>query len=247
MREAQSQGVLATAAVVCSFCGAREELPADGAERVRVLRARLAQIRWAAQGEEAPALAISRLLDTWRRNVLPIVVLMGLGITAMSTFSAFVSAGAEGSFSLSRFASALPMPLGTLGAITGLCVGFLYSMHRYAIEVRPSLEADPPLVEGAPIRCRACGGALSSQGGAAFVVCGFCAAHNLVSQDIAVHRRERLDAELSRRQARLAGVRVQTGEAARRYQQRLYLTMGLSVACAWALSAGAAALLGALL
>ena len=224
-----------------------QELPVESAERVRVLRARLAQIRWAAQGQEAPALAISRLLDTWRRNVLPIVVLMGLGMSAMSTFSAFVSAGAEGSFSLSRFASSLALPLGTLGAITGLCVGFLYSMHRYAIEVRPSLEADPPLVQGAPIRCRACGGALPSGGGAAFVVCGFCAAHNLLSADIATQRRARLDAELARRQARLAGVRVQTAEAARRYQQRLYLTMGISVASAWAISAGAAALLGALL
>lgn len=236
MREEAQVAVLAAPRVLCGFCGATETLPAEPAERVRALRTRLAQLRWAEQAEEAPAIALSRTLEMWKQHSLPMVLGMGAlmlvasGIQAVSVLS--------GDLSPLTVARVVITPLGGIAVLASVTLGFLWGMREYARDVRPALEARPPREEGSPLRCRACGGDLPSRGLEGFVACAYCNAPNMVTPAIAQERRVRLDRELEGFTRRMAGQRIRMDEAASRYKRRLYTAMGIGVGISLTLSLG---------
>lgn len=238
MQEQPHVAVLAPVTVRCAFCGTTEELPGAPAERVVRLRSRLAQIRWAAQAEEGPTIALTRAIETWRGMVLP----AALAISAV----ALASAGMQAAHALelpsgARMAvliSALTAPLHIAALFGGVTIGFLWSMRAYIADVRPRIEARPSLALGGAMRCRSCGGDLARDGHAGFVRCGHCSAENLVTENIAKEREKRLDRELRERQERAAGVALRAREGLERYQRKLYLTMGVSIGLSLAMTFG---------
>lgn len=241
MVEAPSVAVLGPATMACSFCKTSEELPREPAERVTRLRARLAQIRWAAGAEEGPALALTRTLSFWRAQTLPVVVGMMVLVGLTSLMSVAHVFELPQAIWPSALASALIMPAAAIGIFAGITLGFLWSMREFIAEVQPALEARAPMAPGSPMRCRACGGDLPAGGSAGFVRCGFCAADNVVTPAIAREREARLDVELRDRQARAAGMQVRMKDATARYTRRLYAAMGIGVGVSLALSLGASA------
>ncbi|MFO0684550.1 MAG: hypothetical protein U0234_21020 [Sandaracinus sp.] len=247
MSEVAPVAILAHSSLRCTFCGATEELPAEAAARVTRLRARLAQIRWAEQAEEGPALAYARLLDTWKKSVLPMIGLMGLVGVLASLTSLAHALDLQGPARIAALVSALAAPLHLIAILGGVTGGFLWAMGRFVREVQPTLEARPSFAEGGSLRCRSCGGDLPRDGRAGFIRCGYCAADNLVTEQVAHDRRARLDRELADRQARAAGTARRVREGMERYTRTLYVSMGAAVGISLALSLGTTTLLSFLI
>lgn len=241
MVEEPSVAILAPVTVRCGFCQASEELPREPADRVTRLRARLAQIRWAAGAEEGPALALTRTLEWWRSHTLPMVAGMFLLVCATSVLSVVHVFELPRAIWPSALVSALAMPVSAAAIFGGVTLGFLYSMREFIREVRPTLEAHAPATPGSPMRCRSCGGDLPAGGAGGFVRCGFCAAENLVTDAIAKEREAHLDRELRERERRAAGTQLRVKDATERYTRRLYLAMGLGVAISLSVTFGVGA------
>jgi hypothetical protein len=237
--------VLASPMARCGYCGAVESVPAEAAERVRTLRLRLAQIRFAEQAEEAPAIAMARTLSMWKQVSLPMIGVMGLLLVVVSGANV-ANVALSGSATAAMLVQMALMPVGGLLLLSVVTGGFLWSMRAFAAELRPALDARPPLAEGAPLRCRGCGSALPTQGNEGIVPCAFCGASNVVSADIARERHARLEVETQHYAQRLAGHRVRLDEATRRYTRRVYLASGVAAALCITATLGLS-VLGALL
>ena len=229
MREKESAMVIGPIVVECSFCHATEELPRDLAERVRGLKSRLAKIRWAEQVEEGPAIAIAQTIESWRKHTLPMVGAMVVFLLLMFAQSVFHQSAlpyASAARTIASVVFGLLQYALILGAVLG---GTWWALRLYKRDVQPSIEARAPLAEGAPLRCRSCGGDLPRDGLHGFVRCAYCTAENLVTDAIAQERQRKLDAELKVRQARAAGMQLRVRESAERYKNRLYFFVGVAV------------------
>lgn len=228
----------------CSFCGETEPLPADLDERVRGLRIRLAEIRFAEQIEEAPALGVARSVETWRAMTAPGLVAISLLLVLGGVVSVASLVGRP--VSLGVIVQTALYPVSGLVLILGIALGSFLSLRAYARDLRPRLEAQPPLSDGSALRCRACGADLPRGGNEGIVACAYCGAENVVRPEIARERIERLEQEKAARAARLAGHRVRFDDATRTYLTKVYATMALSIGASL-LTMLVAALLGALL
>lgn len=222
--------ILASHHARCGFCGTTEPLPADLDERVRSLRVRLAEIRFAEQIEEAPALGLARAIETWRSMSAP---MLG-GLSALFVLGGVVSVSSllGRPISPTVLVQVALYPVSGLVLLLGGWLGSLYVLRTYARELRPRLEACAPLSEGAALRCRACGGDLPSSGREGIAPCGYCGADNIVHAEIARERLARLEREKEAWAARLAGHRVRFDTATRAYLRRVYLVMALAILAA---------------
>lgn len=242
MVEEASVAILGPVTVRCGSCRTSEEIPREPAERVTRLRARLAQIRWAQDAEDGPAIALTRTLEWWRSHTLPMIVAM-MGLTCIASLMQVAHAfELPAAMRASALVSALAAPFAGAAIFGGVTVGFLWSMREYIREVRPAVEARAPRAVGSPMRCRACGGDLPQGGNGGFVRCGYCAAENLVTDAIAKERETRLDRELREQQARAQGVQVRMRDASARYTKRLYLAMGVGAGVSLTISMGVGAI-----
>jgi predicted RNA-binding Zn-ribbon protein involved in translation (DUF1610 family) len=137
-------------------------------------------------------------------------------------------------------------PVSAMVLTLGFWLGSFFSLRAYARDLRPRLEAQPPLSEGSALRCRACGADMPGGGTEGIVPCTYCGAQNVVRPEIARERVERLEREKAERAARLAGHRVRFDEATRTYQTKVYAALALSIVAALGTMLGAT-LLGTLL
>jgi DNA-directed RNA polymerase subunit RPC12/RpoP len=97
-----------------------------------------------------------------------------------------------------------------LWAYVGVPVGMAFAValslvigrHSYRSRIRGELLAAAPREEGAPMRCRVCGGDLPNEDGP-FVRCRYCSSQSLATEEVHDNRLERLDrqAQMYRRRA----------------------------------------------
>lgn len=217
-----------TVVVRCDYCQSREELPADMARRVITLRQRLTAIRHAQQALEAPALAIASLAEQYPRMIAPSVVIMVAvaGLSSAQVFSYALTAPATGAIRAQLVLSALAGPLQLGFMLVSAFGGAIVGLRQYAAELRPALEARPP-VAGHTYRCRACGGDIDAgPRHGAFVSCPYCGAQNLLGKTSASHRAAQLEREIAEYRARAQGQQPVIAQAAERYKRRIRVVTG---------------------
>jgi hypothetical protein len=185
-----------SAALFCGYCHRQEALPADAAARVHYLQQRLALLKQARESDEAPL----RTIATLRRAWIPMLVFLAL-LTAhslnqyLTQMDSLRKAAPE---AISSFVAPIAVQLGIFG---GYLFGYLGMSFAYRTAVKPLLRAKPPMAPGVPLRCRSCGGDLPSVR-APHVVCGYCAADNLLDAQVTQRASQLLQQEIAAYQAR---------------------------------------------
>lgn len=179
--------------LTCRYCGHRESLPADAAERHRHLRLRLLQLTRAREAGEAPLRSFRAMNESW-----PIAIAFTSAMGLWQAWGSIRIWRANGITSVPQAVfSALP-----LAVALGMLSGWLGMRHVFAKHLRPLMRARSPQHPGLSARCRHCGGELPALR-APEVTCGFCGAVNL------------LDAALTTQAAALLSKEVQE------YHQRM--------------------------
>ncbi len=158
----------------CRYCGHREALPADAAERHRHLRLRLAQLGRLREASEAPLQTFKMMNQQWP---LAIVISLAMGVYQTQSF--------VGTWRLLGHANPMQAAFGAipLAVSVGMLVGWLGMRSTFARLLKPLLRARPPQHPGLPARCRNCGGDLPPVR-APEVTCGFCSASNLLDDSL---------------------------------------------------------------
>lgn len=177
----------------CQYCGRREVLPKDAAERHRHLRLRLLQVARAREAAEAPLQSFKMMNDAW----VPSLLLMG-GMGLYQSYSFFSNwetlvklAPQQGLF------GAIP-----LAAAFGMFTGWLGMRRVYGLRLKPLLRARPPQAPGLALRCRNCGGELPPVR-APQVICLHCSASNLLDDSLTANAAALLEQEAQAYQQRL--------------------------------------------
>jgi hypothetical protein len=230
MSEEDAGAIYGKVAMVCGFCGSREELPAEPSERVVALRQRLQQIAWTAREAEAPALSAARTLEMWKSMVLPAAVVL-LVVPILVAVSQIMS---REHLDLAGVLSVSLTPFFGVAVVCGVQLGSFLALRSYQRELAPALLAFAPSSPDGAVRCRTCGGELPSIARKAFVTCGFCGSQNLVTPELAKRNEADLDRELEIHRARAAGMtsRVTTAHAKLRKRMTIAAIAGAGFACA---------------
>ncbi|HVY25987.1 MAG TPA: hypothetical protein VHB79_05520 [Polyangiaceae bacterium] len=158
----------------CQYCGRRETLPKDAAERHRHLRLRLLQVSRARESSEAPLQTLQQMTNAW----VPSLLLMGaIGIyqswNFISNWQSLIKIAPE-----QAFFGGVP-----LAAACGMLSGWLGMRRVYTRRLIPLLRARPPQAPGLAVRCRNCGGDLPPVR-APQVTCQHCSATNLLDAGV---------------------------------------------------------------
>jgi hypothetical protein len=178
----------------CQYCGRREVLPKDAAERHRQLRLRLLQVSRAREAGEAPLQTFKMMNDAW----VPSLFLMG-GIGLFQSYSFF--SNWETLIELApqqAFFGGIPLAMAF-----GMLTGWLGMRHVYAQRLKPLLLARPPQAPGLAVRCRNCGGDLPPVR-APQVTCQHCSASNLLDDSLTANAAALLQREAQAYHQRLA-------------------------------------------
>jgi hypothetical protein len=241
MQESAPAALHGPVQLACPYCRAVETLPADPAQRVMALRTRLAQIRWAQEAADGPALAASRIMEsrTWLPGLLIAVVVLGsTAYNAVGSIQAAAASNAPPDVRAEVLGTVVLWPAISLGVVAGALLGWFVALRRYRESVRPELMARPPAQAGQPARCRRCGGTLPAVS-TAFVTCAYCAAQNLVTPEIARDRLALLEREARTYQERAAGVTARAVAASQNFQRFYYIGGGIGLAVAIVLAVAA--------
>lgn len=158
----------------CQYCGRRETLPKDAAERHRHLRLRLLQVSRARESSEAPLQTLKQMTDAW----VPSLLFMGaIGIYQsygfLSNWQSLIKVAPQ-----QAFFGGVP-----LAAAFGMLTGWLGMRRAYKQRLIPLLRARPPQAPGLAVRCRNCGGDLPPVR-APQVMCQHCNATNLLDASV---------------------------------------------------------------
>ena len=179
--------------LLCQYCGRREPLPLDAAERHRHLRLRLMQLKRAREASEGPLQTFRTMNETW-----PPAIAIAAGMGAwqsygwLSTLSSRTSAlGMQAVYAL------LPISIAV-----GMLTGWLGMRRVFARQLRPLLRARPPHQPGLAARCRNCGGDLPAVR-APEVTCNFCGASNFLDSALTDQAGELLAKEAEHYQRRV--------------------------------------------
>jgi DNA-directed RNA polymerase subunit RPC12/RpoP len=182
--------------VRCDFCGHREALPADAADRVAVLRRRLASVRAAHQDLAAGDRRIIAMIEGgWLSGTLkaatgPLTIILLLVVLPALA----VDPHADPAARVIAVGHALALLVRLLAVVGAMVTAWLLVARRYRRVVRPRLLARVPAAPGSPARCRACGGPLTVDR-EAFVACPYCGATNLLTAELTRERDRLLAAE----------------------------------------------------
>ena len=179
-RESSASHVAATVPMVCDFCGATEQLPADARQRVLALRVLATERRWASDAATGPALAYLKMMETSKTVMMPYA--FGLLLAIATVLRAPPSPYTR-------------IPIGVIGG-AALATYLVYRVCRARLRstVGPLIRAFPALAgPGTQQRCRRCGGELPATV-VAFVECAYCGAANLLSHAAAVEHADVLRA-----------------------------------------------------
>lgn len=238
MREEGPAALVGPVQVRCPYCQSIEVLPAEQAQRVTALRARLAHLRMAQAAEEGPALAFAQTTQTLRKQ-LPMYLAFGAFILISTT------SGAVGQ--IQKAIALRDIPLETreeilssatfsvvsLGVLVGVAVGYLLALRKFKKAIAPTLRARAPLQAGLPARCRSCGASLPvGPATTAMVACPYCAASNLLTPELATDRARLLEEETRAYNERAHGVTSRATKAAVSFQTYFFLGAGIGVALA---------------
>lgn len=161
-------GLHMTPELSCHFCGAREVLPADAAQRVQHLRLRLIQLQRAREAREAPLRTFAMLKQSMLPGMVIMVVICGIQL-----------AGQWGRLN----GTPTLLMLAPVSIITGMIAGWLGMLAAFRALVRPLMQARPATQPGFSARCRSCGGDLPLAR-AEKVACRYCQAENLLDQKL---------------------------------------------------------------
>jgi uncharacterized Zn finger protein (UPF0148 family) len=209
------------AAVRCDHCGAREALPADAAQRVIALRERLTEIRAIEAAIEAPAIAIARAVEAHGKHAV-FTGVAAVALSALSALSAIARLGGlflAGHVGVGTIFELATVPLRSAVFFSVLTAGSMVALRRYAVELRPALEARPATA-GSEHACGCCGGPIAAGArDGAFVVCPYCSASNLLGPTGAAAHAAALDRELEEQRARARGEQPRLARATARYQR----------------------------
>jgi len=177
----------------CEFCGRRELLPADAADRHRHLRFRLMQLARAREASDAPLRSLKVMTEVW-----PIAIAVSAGMGLIQSWNFVRGWQALGQVELSQAVfGALP-----LAVAFGMLCGFLGMRHVFRRQLRPLLRARPPRQVGLAVRCRNCGANLPALR-APELVCAHCGATNLLDAALTANAAELLAAERREYEQRL--------------------------------------------
>lgn len=182
-----------TPELMCRYCGNREALPADAAERHRHLRLRLAQLARLREASEAPIQTFKMMNQQWP---LAIGISSVMGVYQTYNFVSTVHLYGQGN-PVQAAMGAIP-----LAVSFGMFVGWLGMRSTFARLLKPLLRARPPQHPGLPARCRQCGGDLPPVR-APQVVCGFCGASNLLDGTLTQNAAALLAAESAEYERRM--------------------------------------------
>jgi hypothetical protein len=178
----------------CQYCGRREVLPNDAAERHRHLRLRLLQVSRAREAAEAPLQTFKMMNDAW---VPSIVMMGGMGLYQsygfLSNWRTLIALAPQ-----QAFFGGIP-----LAVAFGMLTGFLGMRHVYSQRLKPLLRARPAQAPGLALRCRNCGGDLPPVR-APQVVCQHCSASNLLDDSLTANAAALLEQEARAHHQRLA-------------------------------------------
>jgi len=159
----------------CQYCGHREGLPPQEAERQRYLRLRLLQLSRAREQAEAPLTTFRTMNESWAFGA-GIMLLVGAW-QAYGFATGLASSGhvdpAQGLFMI------LPLAIAV-----GCVCGWLGMRRVFALQLRSLLRARPPLQPGLVARCRGCGADLPAAR-APELKCSYCNAWNLLDPTLA--------------------------------------------------------------
>ncbi len=239
MREEGPAALVGPVQVRCPYCQAIEVLPAEQAQRVTALRARLAHLRMAQAAEEGPALAFAQTTQTLRKQ-LPMYLAFGAFILISTT------SGAVGQ--IQKAIALRDIPLETREEILSSATFSVVSLGRPrrcrgrvpagAAEIQEGdrahlARARAPLQAGLPARCRSCGASLPvGPATTAMVACPYCAASNLLTPELASDRARLLEEETRAYNERAHGVTSRATKAAVSFQTYFFLGAGIGVALA---------------
>lgn len=189
MRLGHSVGLHAAPELDCGYCGRKESLPAEAAQRHRHLQLRLLQLQRSRAALEAP-LSSYRALS---HGFVPVLVMLALAMG-----SQLYSHWRHPQWVLT-WTSFIPV-----AACVGILTGWIAMTLTFKGLIQPLLLARPALHPGLPARCRVCGGDLPSLR-AAHVACRYCKADNLTSARLGSQVSELLQRESDEYFARARG------------------------------------------
>jgi hypothetical protein len=180
---------------LCGYCGRREAMPADAAERHRYLRLRLLQLQRAREASEAPLQSFRALSQTY-----PLALAL-FGVMALwQGYNFWNGAGVSGSADIGQLLFAL-LPL---AVALGMLSGWLGMRRAFAAQLRPLLRARPPRQQGLAARCRGCGADLPLVR-APEVKCTYCSASNVLDAALTTSAGVLLTAEADEYRRRAQG------------------------------------------
>ncbi|MFO0624603.1 MAG: hypothetical protein U0325_03230 [Polyangiales bacterium] len=224
----------------CPYCGQHDALPADVVLRNIDLRARIDAARAALAQLDGFGLAMARMYEGpggALRAIAPLwifaTLVLGQALWGASAAAASAPPALRACIVLQAGASSAlvaTLPL-------GISFGVLVARWRYRRRVRPWLLARAPLVEGAPARCRVCGGEMPTRAATLFVACPFCKTQNLLVGDVFVDRAQRLAAEQSFHHARVMGASMAASTVGAGLDRAMYASAALGWVASLALSA----------
>jgi len=224
----------------CPYCGQTDALPTDAVLRNIDLRARIDAARASLAQLDGFGMAMARMYEG-RGGALRVIVPLALfaslvlaqGLLSAATAAASAPESLQACIVLQAAAStALVWTLPV-----GISLGVLLARHRYRYRVRPWLLARAPRVEGAPARCRVCGGDIAAHGREVFVTCPYCKTQNLLVGEVFADRAQRLAAEQSFHHARVVGASMAASTVGAGLDRAMYATAALGWIASVALSA----------
>lgn len=242
MQEHGPAALVGPVQVSCPFCRAIETLPAEHGQRVLALRARLAQLRFAQEAEEGPALGFARTIATLRSQIWIYVgvALLVIGTSANGAITSIRNAinlpGLPDS-ARAEILSSITTSAISLGVFFGAALAYVLALAKYKKAILPTLRARAPMQPGLPARCRSCGAPLPmGPATAALVPCSQCAAHNLLTDELTRDRVRLLQEEARAYNERAAAVGTRAIRASASFTTYFYVGAGAGLGLALALS-----------
>lgn len=179
----------------CSYCGAQDRLPEDALRRELEIKRRLAAAARSAAQLQGLNAVVASLFE--RRGLFRAITGLGLGVTLLALVMVVGLAVAQGGSTPTMLGHALFLWLYVsvpVGLLLSVVLTLLIGQRSYRRRVRAELLAHPPREEGAPMRCRVCGGDLPDEP-TAFVRCRYCGAQSLATAEVHRSRLELLRRE----------------------------------------------------
>ncbi|CAN5666364.1 hypothetical protein BH09MYX1_BH09MYX1_50620 [soil metagenome] len=221
------------ASLRCRHCGAIDRLPTDELGRALEIRGRLvvaaSRVAQVSGTERAVAgifegrRAFFTLMGPW--PILALLITASAAWNVHETLSA-LPPSVPASVRTEIIVAAAYGPLFVIGIALSFPMALIVGRMSYRGRTRTQLLARPPLGQGAPMRCRACGGDLPSATDA-FVTCRYCRTQNLVTAATAEEVKRRIEEEIAEHRARANGMYTATAKASSRMTRTLFVSFAL--------------------